>query len=176
MAKTFRKTDINPLRHNIVQVICKFEMIFPPAFFTSMIHVMVHLPEEALFAGPVNYCWMYPIEMLLGELKKSVRNRAKPEGSIIEKSKAVTTTQSLPPPAQTPAAIAPTQMDHLPVGPEVSHASASSVSSVAQHVSAMRSHRPASTTNTASTNATDASRSQPGTDFLQIQLFWTNIL
>ncbi|CAL8169284.1 unnamed protein product [Prunus armeniaca] len=33
---------------------------------------MVHLPEEALLAGPVNYHWMYPIE------------RAKPEGSIIE--------------------------------------------------------------------------------------------
>ncbi|KAI5335975.1 hypothetical protein L3X38_026109 [Prunus dulcis] len=49
-----------------------------------MIHVMVHLPEEALLAGPVNYRWMYPIERLLGELKKSVRNRAKPEGSIIE--------------------------------------------------------------------------------------------
>ncbi|CAL2265911.1 unnamed protein product [Prunus armeniaca] len=49
-----------------------------------MIHVMVHLLEEALLAGPVNYRWMYPIEMLLGELKKTVRNRAKPEGSIIE--------------------------------------------------------------------------------------------
>ncbi|KAI5323212.1 hypothetical protein L3X38_032284 [Prunus dulcis] len=72
------------LRHDIVQVLCKFEMIFPPAFFTSMMHVMVHLPEEALLAGPVNYHWMYPIERLLGELKKSVRNRAKPEGSIIE--------------------------------------------------------------------------------------------
>ncbi|KAI5350980.1 hypothetical protein L3X38_003871 [Prunus dulcis] len=72
------------LRHDIVQVLCKFEMIFPPAFFTSMMHVMVHLPEEALLAGPVNYRWMYPIERLLGELKKSVRNRAKPEGSIIE--------------------------------------------------------------------------------------------
>ncbi|CAL9013163.1 unnamed protein product [Prunus brigantina] len=72
------------LRHDIVQVLCKFEMIFPPAFFTSMMHVMVHLPEEALLAGPVNYRWMYPIERLLGELKQSVRNRAKPEGSIVE--------------------------------------------------------------------------------------------
>ncbi|CAL9006046.1 unnamed protein product [Prunus brigantina] len=71
-AKTLRKTNINQLRHDIVQVLCKFEMIFPPAFFTSMIHVMVHLPEEALLAGPVHYRWMYPIE------------RAKPEGSIIE--------------------------------------------------------------------------------------------
>ncbi|CAL9025651.1 unnamed protein product [Prunus brigantina] len=61
-AKTLRKTDINQLRNDIVQVLCKFEMIFPPAFFTSMIHVMVHLPEEALLAGPVNYRWMYPIE------------------------------------------------------------------------------------------------------------------
>ncbi|CAL2229846.1 unnamed protein product [Prunus armeniaca] len=83
-AKTLRKTDINQLRHDIVQVLCKFEMIFPPAFFTSMIHVMVHLPEEALLIGPINYRWMYLIERLLGELKKTVRNRAKPEGSIIE--------------------------------------------------------------------------------------------
>ncbi|CAL2256194.1 unnamed protein product [Prunus armeniaca] len=49
-----------------------------------MMHVMVHLPEEALLASPVNYRWMYLIERLLGELKKSVRNRVKPEGSIIE--------------------------------------------------------------------------------------------
>ncbi|KAI5334772.1 hypothetical protein L3X38_024905 [Prunus dulcis] len=83
-AKTLRRTDMFQLRHDIVQVLCKFEMIFPPAFFTSMMHVMVHLPEEALLACPVNYRWMYPIERLLGELKKSVRNRAKPEGSIIE--------------------------------------------------------------------------------------------
>ena len=71
---------------------------------------MVHLPEEALLAGPVNYRSMYPIERyiiliiclciisprllicivlfyfgrLLGELKKSVRNRAKPKWSTIE--------------------------------------------------------------------------------------------
>ncbi|KAI5325030.1 hypothetical protein L3X38_034103 [Prunus dulcis] len=61
------------LRHDIVQVLCKFEMIFPPTFFTSMMHVIVHLPEEALLAGPVNYRWMYPIERLLRELKKSKR-------------------------------------------------------------------------------------------------------
>ncbi|KAI5322958.1 hypothetical protein L3X38_032030 [Prunus dulcis] len=72
------------LRHDIVQVLCKFEMIFPPAFFTFMMHVMVHLPKEALLAGLVNYRWMYPIERLLGELQKSVRNMAKPQGSIIE--------------------------------------------------------------------------------------------
>ncbi|KAI5353040.1 hypothetical protein L3X38_005932 [Prunus dulcis] len=60
--KTLRRIDMFQLRHDIVQVLCKFEMIFPPAFFTSMMHVMVHLPEEALLAGLVNYRWMYPIE------------------------------------------------------------------------------------------------------------------
>ncbi|BBH09229.1 hypothetical protein Prudu_021669 [Prunus dulcis] len=72
-AKTLRKTDMFQLRHDIVQVLCKFDMIFPPAFFTSMMHVMVHLPEEALLAGPASR-----------RAEKSVRNRAKPEGSIIE--------------------------------------------------------------------------------------------
>ncbi|KAI5317660.1 hypothetical protein L3X38_037367 [Prunus dulcis] len=114
-----------------------FEMIFPPAFFTSMMHVMVHLPEEALLAGPVNYRWMYPIERLLGELKKSVRNRAKPEGSTIEawmsnlirRRRAVTTAQSSEPPAQlTSAATALALMDHLAVGHAGSQAPASSAS------------------------------------------------
>ncbi|BBH07076.1 hypothetical protein Prudu_018896 [Prunus dulcis] len=75
-AKTLRKTDMFQLRHDIVQVLCNFLHKYDAR--------MVHLPEEALLAGPVNYRWMYPIERLLGELKKSVRNRAKPEGSIIE--------------------------------------------------------------------------------------------
>ena len=61
-SRTLRKTDINQLCHDIVQVLCKFEMIFPPAFFTSIIHVMGHLPDEALLAGPINFRWMYPIE------------------------------------------------------------------------------------------------------------------
>ncbi|KAI5335114.1 hypothetical protein L3X38_025247 [Prunus dulcis] len=81
-AKTLRRTDMFQLRHDIVQVLCKFEMIFPPAFFTSMMHVMVHLPEEALLAGPVNYRWMYPIERLLGELKKVYATGQSPKDQL----------------------------------------------------------------------------------------------
>ncbi|KAI5342647.1 hypothetical protein L3X38_010523 [Prunus dulcis] len=140
------------LRHDIVQVLCKFEMIFPPAFFTSMMHVMVHLPEEALLAGPVNYRWMYPIERLLGELKKSMSD-------LIRRRRVVTTMQSSEPPTQpTSAATAPALMDHLAVGPAGSQAPTSSASSVAQPISAKRRHRPAITTDTTST---DASGSKP---------------
>ncbi|KAI5343331.1 hypothetical protein L3X38_011207 [Prunus dulcis] len=96
------------LHHDIVQVLCKFEMIFPPAFFTSMMHVMVHLPEEALLAGPVNYRWMYPIERLLGELKKSMSD-------MIRRRRAVTTKQSSEAPTQpTSAATGPASAVTVP--------------------------------------------------------------
>ncbi|XP_051137564.1 uncharacterized protein LOC127255855 [Andrographis paniculata] len=38
--------------------------------------------EEAMLGGPVQYRWMYPIERYLGTLKRYVRNRANPNGSI----------------------------------------------------------------------------------------------
>ena len=49
-----------------------------------MVHLVVHLPDEALLRGPVKYGWMYPIETRLGTFKGYVRNRARPEGSIAE--------------------------------------------------------------------------------------------
>jgi hypothetical protein len=49
-----------------------------------MVYLCVHLPDEALVRGPVQYGWMYPIERRLGTLKNFVRNRTKPEGSIAE--------------------------------------------------------------------------------------------
>ena len=49
-----------------------------------MVHLAVHLPEEALLRGPVQYGWMYPVERRLYTLKRYVRNRARPEGSIAE--------------------------------------------------------------------------------------------
>ncbi|KAL0401981.1 UNVERIFIED_CONTAM: hypothetical protein Slati_4228000 [Sesamum latifolium] len=47
-----------------------------------MEHLPIHLAEEALLAGPVQFRWMYPIERYLSTLKRYVRNRAHPEGSI----------------------------------------------------------------------------------------------
>ena len=49
-----------------------------------MVHLAVHLPDEALLRGPVQYGWMYPIERRLYTLKRYVRNRARPEGSFAE--------------------------------------------------------------------------------------------
>ena len=54
---------IERLEKNIVETICKLEMIFPPSFFDSMEHLPVHLPFEVK-VGPVQYRWMYPFERL----------------------------------------------------------------------------------------------------------------
>ena len=73
---------VQRLKEEIPLILCKLEKIFPPAFFDVMVHLAVHLPDEALLRGPVQYGWMYPIERWLGTLKNLLRNRARPEGSI----------------------------------------------------------------------------------------------
>ena len=55
---------IERLEANIVETICKLEMIFPLSFFDSMEHLSVHLPFEVKVGGPVQYRWMYPFERL----------------------------------------------------------------------------------------------------------------
>ena len=59
-------------------------MIFPPSFFDIMIHLPIHLAEEAKVGGPVCYGWMYPVERYLRAVKGYVKNKAHPEGSIAE--------------------------------------------------------------------------------------------
>ncbi|KAL3629848.1 hypothetical protein CASFOL_026160 [Castilleja foliolosa] len=49
-----------------------------------MVHLSIHLPDEALLGGPVQFRWIYPIERFLCGLKQSVRNKARPEGSVAE--------------------------------------------------------------------------------------------
>ncbi|XP_042988691.1 uncharacterized protein LOC122316221 [Carya illinoinensis] len=83
-SRTLNISVLDRLKANIPIILCKLEMIFPPAFFDIMLHLSIHLPEEALLAGPVQYRWMYPFERYLGKFKRYVRNRARPEGSIAE--------------------------------------------------------------------------------------------
>ena len=52
------------LEMNIIEALCKLEMIFPPLFFDSMEHLPIHLPFEAKAGGPVQHRWMYPFERL----------------------------------------------------------------------------------------------------------------
>jgi hypothetical protein len=83
-SRTLNKDVLVKMKKEIPIILVKLEKIFPPAFFDVMIHLAVHLPDEALLRGPVQYGWMYPIERRLYTLKRYVRNRSRPEGSIAE--------------------------------------------------------------------------------------------
>ncbi|XP_042950344.1 uncharacterized protein LOC122282460 [Carya illinoinensis] len=83
-SRTLTLPVLHWLEANIPIILCKLEMIFPLTFFDIMVHLAIHLPEEALLCGPVQYRWMYPFERYLGKFKRYVRNRARPEGSIAE--------------------------------------------------------------------------------------------
>ncbi|GLU03675.1 hypothetical protein SLE2022_208630 [Rubroshorea leprosula] len=49
-----------------------------------MEHLAIHLPYEAKVGGLVQFRWMYPFKRRMHGLKSSVKNKARPEGSICE--------------------------------------------------------------------------------------------
>ena len=61
-SKTLRVSDIATIEVDIAVTLCELENIFPPSFFTMMVHLVMHLAVEAKIGGLVHYCWMYPIE------------------------------------------------------------------------------------------------------------------
>jgi len=56
--------QIESLQTNIVERICKLEMIFPPSCFDSMEHLPIHLLYGAKVEGLVQYRWMYSFKRL----------------------------------------------------------------------------------------------------------------
>ena len=83
-AKTIRISDIEELKQGIVIILCKLEKIFPPSFFTIMVHLCVHLPDQVLQGGPVAPRWMFGTKRHMSLYKRYVRNMARPDGSIVE--------------------------------------------------------------------------------------------
>jgi hypothetical protein len=63
-SKVLHEDELERLEESIKITLCKMEMIFPPGFFTVMVHLVVHLATECKIAGPVCYRWMYFIERL----------------------------------------------------------------------------------------------------------------
>ncbi|GLU21146.1 hypothetical protein SLE2022_373070 [Rubroshorea leprosula] len=77
-------TEMQKWEAKIVEIICKLEIIFPPAFFDSMEHLAIHLSYEAKVGGPVQFRWMYPFERRMHKLKSTIGNKNHVEASIVE--------------------------------------------------------------------------------------------
>ena len=82
--KVIDPEDLDGLQTDIVNTLCHLEMFFPLSFFDIMVHLPVHLVKQTKLCGPAFLREMWPFERYMGVLKSYVRNRAKPEGSIIE--------------------------------------------------------------------------------------------
>jgi len=63
-AKELHVEKLDQLDKSIRITISKLERVFLPTFFDVMIHLAIHLANEAKLAGPVQYRWMYYIERL----------------------------------------------------------------------------------------------------------------
>ena len=64
-SKELTVADLVRLQNSIAVTLCKMEHIFPPSFFDVMVHLSIHLANEAKLGGHVQYRWMYPIERLV---------------------------------------------------------------------------------------------------------------
>nr|GEV46499.1 hypothetical protein [Tanacetum cinerariifolium] len=83
-ARKLMQRDMEKAKEQLINIMCSLKQIYPPAFFDVMIHLVMHLPEEAILGGPVYMRWMYPFERYMKKLKNYVRNKSKPKGSIAE--------------------------------------------------------------------------------------------
>jgi hypothetical protein len=54
-SQTLKLDVLNRMKNDIVVILCKLEMIFPPAFFYIIVHLAIHLPREAKLVGPVQF-------------------------------------------------------------------------------------------------------------------------
>ena len=61
-SKVNTPSDLEKIQKRIILTLCHLEKIFPLSFFDVMEHLHVHLAEETLIAGPVQFRWMYPIK------------------------------------------------------------------------------------------------------------------
>jgi len=75
---------IKKLHDLVPELLCKLEKIFPPGFFTPMLHLIVHLANEALLGGPVQFRWQFCIEREFKYIRLKCGNKNKIEACIAE--------------------------------------------------------------------------------------------
>ena len=82
--KSITLRRLTRLQEEIVVILCELEIYFPPAFFDVMVHLLVHVVDDIIHLGPSFLHNMMPFERLNGIIKGYVRNRAKPDASIVQ--------------------------------------------------------------------------------------------
>ncbi|KAK5811903.1 hypothetical protein PVK06_027288 [Gossypium arboreum] len=78
--KVLNVEELEKVQDRATLTLCNLEKIFPPSFFTIMVHLVIHLPHEAIIGGPVFYRWMYPIERYLENVETRLNRPSRNAG------------------------------------------------------------------------------------------------
>jgi hypothetical protein len=82
--KVVNIVELDEIRKETRVTMCQLEMCFPPSFFDTMEHYMIHLVDHNFVLGPTYIHHMYPYEYHMVIMKGYVRKRAHPERSMTE--------------------------------------------------------------------------------------------
>jgi hypothetical protein len=82
--KSISRRKLARLQEEIVVILCKLEIYFPPTFFHIMVHLLVHLVDNIIHLGPTFLHNMIPFERMNEVIKGYVCNRAHPNGNIAQ--------------------------------------------------------------------------------------------
>nr|XP_015624405.1 uncharacterized protein LOC107279985 [Oryza sativa Japonica Group] len=82
--KVISLEELGNLRIFAHETQCQLEMCFPLSFFDMMEHLIVHIVPQMVALGPLYLHQMWSYERYMAVLKGYVRNRAHPEGSMVE--------------------------------------------------------------------------------------------
>jgi hypothetical protein len=76
--------ELDEIQKEMRVTMCQLEMCFPPSFFDTMEHYIIHLTDQIFVLGPTYMHHMYSYECHMVVMKGYVRNRAHTEGSMIK--------------------------------------------------------------------------------------------
>jgi hypothetical protein len=82
--KVMDVSELDELLKEIRVTMCQLEMCFPPSFFDTLVHYMIHLADQIFVLGLsyMHYMYLYKHHMVV--MKGYVCNHAHPKDSMIE--------------------------------------------------------------------------------------------
>jgi hypothetical protein len=67
--------QLERLQEEIMLILCKLEIYFPPAFFDIMVHLLVHVVDEIIQLGPTFLHNMHDVVPKDGQCQERIRSR-----------------------------------------------------------------------------------------------------
>eukprot|EP00249_Psilotum_nudum_P018746 c26943_g1_i2 orf=82-522(+) len=76
--------EFEKMRIESIELLCLMEKELPTSFFNVQEHLLIHLVDEIAVVGVLSSRWMFFFERYMKVLKGFVRQKARPEGSMVE--------------------------------------------------------------------------------------------